>query len=255
VIDDMNLMLEIISIIFAAVLFGAGGWFLRHRLLQRALEQARKRLDEVHALLLNSQHEITANRHKLFEYEADNNRLQSKIKDVEQTKVDLDRHIQEIKSLKAQLASSQNDTISLENEIGRAQVENETFKKKHDTLSIECESLKKENDFTKDELQSLTAKFNAVQSELESLKRENAHLKMPSLDIQKQTSDATAASPESGTTRRTQAQSTEKFAPKEQEDKKDNKPKEDITSTGMRILKEFEKELRLPKNRRDSSGF
>ncbi|MBN1553072.1 hypothetical protein JW979_16470 [bacterium] len=276
------------------ILSAIGGWVFRHKILNRQLIQTRRKLENLEAIQMNSQHEIMSLRQKSLENEELCSKLTSELEEYrsepmllkdtdnasgidETMEPQIEKLEKEINDLKSEKTTSQNRIQTLTRQLEETKEENRELNKSIDQLKRESdelplnesldqnENIKKELNILRDKYDSAQERIEELNQKVEKLVSENRRILQESLNLkdskhqlEQELTKVTAliakkeqqiesllvsqAPPEQKKSPRAM-QSTEKFAAK----KKKSQKKEDVSSTGIRLLEAFAEELKNPK--------
>lgn len=153
----MNLILEISVFSVALVLGSVGGWFVRHRILQRQFSQMRQRSDELQALQMNLQHELNSQRNKNLEFETEKQKLVKKIESLTGQITESESTNPRVQSIQTQLTESQSRCEELDARLREADVKAETTVKTIQMLQRQYKESRELNE-------QLTAQIKAFES-------------------------------------------------------------------------------------------
>jgi len=195
------------------VLGGFVGWFIRSKVLARQLLHARSKLTDLESLHVNLQNEISLLRQKGREYDDLQRTLDDIQTELTQEKERVGENSRETESLRSQLSESTGEMDMLRNRLGDLEAENDTFSQTSEHLDKENNSLRSKISELNDRIAQLESARNGGPSRGKSLRDRKPKSRV--------------------------SQSTEKF-------KKKERPKEDVSSTGIRMLEKIAEEVREP---------
>ena len=251
----------IVLILAASAISLITGWFIRNQLLKRQVDKLQKQNDEIHSLHMNLQHELQTYRQKIYEFQVENKELATKLRTTEKSSEELGKQSDEKKKFKSEMAKLVAEKNELTEEITKYQNENFDLSEKINILTRDLELAQKQNKAMKQDTSIFRDQESKLQKEIAQLKGDIGRLKLALVERKRQdvksggqsvtdvpVPEFTAPDMPAG---RSESQSTERFEPQLHSANSKKKPKEDTSSTGMRMLKEFEENLRKPKPKKD----
>ncbi|MBN1296757.1 hypothetical protein JXA80_08240 [bacterium] len=137
----------------AGLVGGLGlGWFIRHSLLNRQLNQSRKQLEEVRALQLNVEHELSSLRQKIIQQSGHQEKLSSEIEKAQSKTHERSREFDELKSRIDQLSE---DNETLQEQITYLESERTSYQQYREQTATQIETISSENLILKERIESL----------------------------------------------------------------------------------------------------
>ena len=144
------------SLIAAGVIVGSGlGWFFRHRILDRQLFQTRKQLNDMKALQMNLEHEVSAVRQRLIQQEDHQTSMKSRLQDAESQQHKADEALRRLEEMQERLASIQQDNEELEEQVAYLEAEKSNLQKFREQSQEKMQQIASENRQLRDMISEL----------------------------------------------------------------------------------------------------
>jgi len=247
-------VVEWITLGIAVVCSTSAGWLIRHSILQRQLTQTRKQRDELQLIQLNTQHELVTLRKSNIESDSFKKRLSSQGSDMEACKSDLESCIKSFEELKEKHKTVELDVEDLNDQIAFLETERGALQEKNARLESRIESMDEETQRLKNQLEvakskEMLAASQQKEHELVAIGEPKSHSKrLSKREIEKLKKKVMMEVSTLNRKKRKQQKSTDRFASKSKRRKPDSDriQKDILGSTGIRMLEEFEEELRNP---------
>lgn len=144
------------SLIAVGVIAGSVlGWFFRHRILDRQLFQTRKQLNDMKALQMNLEHEVSAVRQRLIQQEDNQTSMKTRLQDAESQQKKADEALRKLEEMKERLASIQQDNEELEEQIAYLEAEKSNLQKFREQSQEKMQQIASENRQLRDMISEL----------------------------------------------------------------------------------------------------
>ncbi len=121
------------------------GWFLRHKILDRQLFQTRKQLNEMRALQMNLEHEVSAVRQKLIQQEDSQSNMRSMVEESGVSQKKAEEASLKLEEMQEQMASLQQDNDELEEQIAYLEAEKSNLQKFREQSQEKMQQIAVEN--------------------------------------------------------------------------------------------------------------